>query len=82
VLYSGFGVGQKWSIADMCWSKNTPPYKCCMKAWQKSKLKWKVVFIVLIYTTMTVDIRNVFIVKIKKSIFKQTLKIRDLQSQQ
>ena len=64
MLYSGFGVGQKWSIADMCWSKNTPPYKCCMKAWQKSKLKWKVVFIVLIYTTMTVDIRNVLIVLI------------------
>ena len=27
VLYSGFGVGQKWSIADMCRSKNTLPKK-------------------------------------------------------
>ena len=25
VQYSGFGVGQKWSMADMCRSKNTPP---------------------------------------------------------
>ena len=23
VLYSGFGVGQKWSIEDLCRSKNT-----------------------------------------------------------
>ena len=25
VYYRGFGVGQKWSMADMCRSKNTPP---------------------------------------------------------
>ena len=34
MLYSGFGVGQNWSIADMCRSKNTPPF------WADYYLRW------------------------------------------
>jgi len=34
---------------------NVYMYPCCMKAWQQLKFKSKVMFIVLIYTTTTVN---------------------------